>query len=157
MALGPGDRQSEGLPGLTYKPRSICNWPGCQTLILVKPGEPQRCTKHPILDIYERAPDRRGSASSRGYDSHWEKLRRVYITQHPVCEVCGQAPAEDVDHIMPIDVRPELRLVESNLQAICRPCHNRKTKREDPVVRERHGTTRSRPSTADRKGVDPEF
>jgi 5-methylcytosine-specific restriction enzyme A len=39
--------------------------------------------------------------------------------------------AKVVDHIESIKQHPELRLVESNLQSLCWPCHNAKTNRFD--------------------------
>ena len=33
-----------------------------------------------------------------------------------------------VDHIIPVSVAPHLRLVDSNLQVLCRTHHNRKTR-----------------------------
>lgn len=123
---------------MTYKPQAICGWPGCNTLILTKPGEPYRCSKHPVLD---RAPDERVSADKRGYDSKWRKLRDIYIKQHPICEpqyVCDGSPSVDVDHIVPIAADWQLRLNESNLQAICRACHAHKTKRLDRKIAADH-------------------
>jgi 5-methylcytosine-specific restriction protein A len=35
-------------------------------------------------------------------------------------------PAVLVDHIIPVEERPDLRLVEDNLQSLCRPCHDKK-------------------------------
>ena len=125
---------------MSYKPQSICNWPGCNTLILVKPGEPQRCKAHPVLDKYERK-DNRPSAGKRGYDNDWRKARDYYIRKHPLCEmqkVCEGAPSVDVDHKKPISIAPELRLNEDNLQALCRACHNYKTKHIDPKVISEH-------------------
>jgi 5-methylcytosine-specific restriction endonuclease McrA len=95
-----------------------------------------------VLDNYQRAPDHRESAAKRGYDRKWRILRRAYIARHPLCEpkyLCDGHPAADVDHIVPIDVKPELRLVESNLQSICRSCHNYKTRRIDPKTRRAAG------------------
>lgn len=72
---------------------------------------------------------RRGSAHSRGYDKAWANLRKTYLSVFPLCERCLKAqrvtPAQDVHHIKPIAVEPDLRLSWSNLEALCRPCHNR--------------------------------
>jgi 5-methylcytosine-specific restriction enzyme A len=53
----------------------------------------------------------------------------------PTCRHCRRRGIERravlVDHIIPIRKAPERRLDPSNLQALCGPCHQRKTIRED--------------------------
>jgi 5-methylcytosine-specific restriction protein A len=78
---------------------------------------------------------RKGSASQRGYDADWRKLRNAYAAAHPLCEPCERAgrvvPMQVVDHRVPIERAPERRLDWSNLESMCRPCHSRKTIAED--------------------------
>ena len=75
-----------------------------------------------------RAPDTRTTSRERGYDGKWEKLRNWWIRQHPVCQWPGcWRPAAIVDHVVPIDVAPERRLDETNLQSLCRSHHSVKT------------------------------
>lgn len=63
----------------------------------------------------------------------WKNIRRIYITNHPICELCKKIDlavmADVVDHITPIRLGGE-RLDFDNLQALCHPCHNSKTARE---------------------------
>lgn len=70
----------------------------------------------------------RGSAAARGYDATWRRLRLVVLAEEPLCRFCQArgrvVPATEVDHIEPIALRPELRLVRANLRATCRPCHS---------------------------------
>lgn len=71
-------------------------------------------------------------ATERGYDSDWERLRSRKIRTNPLCEECERqglvVPAQDVDHIVPFEGRADpKRLDWSNLQSLCRSCHNRKT------------------------------
>lgn len=79
----------------------------------------------------ERAKEReefRGSKQSRGYGGEWERISRMIRQERPVCEVCHDAPADDVDHIVPFNgVNDPTRTQWSNLRAICRACHNGKT------------------------------
>jgi hypothetical protein len=68
----------------------------------------------------------RGTPAERGYDSKWVKLRNNYIKHNPLCEARGPAckgAARIVHHVIPIEKRPDLRLVRSNLMAVCDPCH----------------------------------
>ena len=79
----------------------------------------------------ERAKEReqfRGSKQSRGYGGEWERISLLKRQQCPVCEVCNDAPADDVDHIVPFNgVNDPKRTEWQNLQSICRACHNGKT------------------------------
>ena len=59
------------------------------------------------------------------------KLARRVLREEPLCRSCradGRVErARLVDHIVPVRQAPELRLVRSNLQPLCRPCHHEKT------------------------------
>jgi 5-methylcytosine-specific restriction protein A len=76
----------------------------------------------------------RGSASERGYDWAWSKLRDRWIWQHPLCAECERqdrlTPATEVDHIIPIRGAPERRLDDTNLQSLCHRCHATKTAKD---------------------------
>lgn len=78
--------------------------------------------------------DTRKSASRRGYDNRWKKLRDAYIQHMPLCEHCAgrgvTTRAREVDHVQPFDgVGDPLRLDWTNLQSLCRSCHATKTAR----------------------------
>lgn len=105
--------------------KSVCTWPGCNTLTING-----RCEKHPYRD-------HRPNAGMRGYDSAWRRLRNAYIRQHPICEMqheCDGDPADEVDHIIPIADGGE-RLDEDNLQSLCKACHTHKTHNIDLPAR----------------------
>ena len=88
------------------------------------PNAPTTFSKHARKRTIERV---RGSKHERGYDAHWDKISRVVRSARPVCELCHDAPSQDVDHIVPFNgLRDPLRVEIDNLQAVCRPCHNRK-------------------------------
>ena len=78
-------------------------------------------------------PDDRPSPSRRGYDRKWMRLRRWFLARHPLCAHCLQrgftTPATEVDHIKPLR-DGGARLDQTNLQALCKSCHSRKTARE---------------------------
>jgi hypothetical protein len=71
------------------------------------------------------------SASARGYDRQWRKLRERVLYEEPLCRLCQAAgrveAATEVDHIIPLRVRPELRLERSNARPLCGPCHRQVT------------------------------
>ena len=79
--------------------------------------------------------DIRQSASKRGYDTQWKKLRQWHIQNEPLCRHCRERgitrAAEEVDHILSVNSRPDLRLDPSNLQSLCRSCHVRKTRQDN--------------------------
>jgi 5-methylcytosine-specific restriction protein A len=82
--------------------------------------------------------DRRASASERGYDSRWTKLRAAYVAQHPLCEDCiaeGRTMAvHEVDHIIPINgINDPLRLMWDNLRSRCRSHHASKTRQDERI------------------------
>lgn len=64
----------------------------------------------------------------------WRSISKAYRRRHPVCTHCvaaGRAtPADMVDHIIPVRVQWELRHDPKNLQSLCHPCHNSKTRRD---------------------------
>lgn len=75
-------------------------------------------------------PERRRSASKRGYDHQHRKMRAVQLANNPVCATpgCGR-PAVDADHIERIS-DGGARLDLNNLQSLCHQCHSRKTRAE---------------------------
>src|SRR3954468_22396623 len=83
--------------------------------------------------IAQRAFDqRRGSAEERGYDRAWKKVAQhrrnldFYLCQD--CLAHGRLITSNlVDHIIPIHVRPDWRLVIDNTQVLCTICHGRKS------------------------------
>ena len=106
------------------KSKRPCSHPGCPNLT-----DGKYCEEHKPLH-----PDR-PSAESRGYNSKWRKVRAAYLRKHPLCVFCLRdgryVQATVVDHIIPHRNRPELMWDESNFQALCKPCHDRKTGNED--------------------------
>ena len=60
----------------------------------------------------------------------WRSFRQRFLYAHPVCVECDvldvTTAASVVDHLIPRKEAPELSFVESNCQALCKPCHERK-------------------------------
>lgn len=54
----------------------------------------------------------------------WTNLRAKWIRSYPSCAICGQ-PGEEVHHIIPRSVRPDLMYDLDNLQTVCKDCHVR--------------------------------
>ena len=80
--------------------------------------------------------EQRGTRQERGYDNTWNDgrgggLSNAYKREHPLCEECEKdgiaEPVHEVDHIIPVRVRPDLRLEWDNLMSLCRTHHALKT------------------------------
>jgi 5-methylcytosine-specific restriction endonuclease McrA len=75
---------------------------------------------------------RRGTPTQRGYDRDWMRVARERReADNWLCQPClavGRITASnEVDHMIPLHVRPDWRLEVGNTQVICRCCHRRKT------------------------------
>ena len=109
------------------KPKVPCKHPGCAALI---PSGTKYCDLHRPLH-----PEEVRSAASRGYDRAWQKASRLFLQAHPLCEECMKrgkyTRATVVDHIVPHRGDEELFWDRSNWRALCKRCHDRKTRRED--------------------------
>ena len=112
------------------RPKVPCRHPGCPEL--VEAGE-KYCEKHKPLH-----PQEVRSAAKRGYGAKWQKARKQYLSAHPLCVLCQKEgrfrKATVVDHIIPHRGDQKLFLDRSNWQALCKPCHDRKTGKEDRKV-----------------------
>lgn len=66
--------------------------------------------------------------------ARWRRLRDMKRSHDPLCEACkaeGVTRAMDqVDHIIPIEQRPDLAFVWENLQSLCTQHHARKSQEE---------------------------
>lgn len=82
----------------------------------------------------------RPSPAKRGYDGDWRKVRKAFLLAHPYCSTPGcNAAATEADHIKSIREAPHLRLEWSNLRPFCKPCHSRRTAREQGFARSDRG------------------
>ena len=79
---------------------------------------------------------KRLSAWKRGYDKAW-RANSAYVLAHElVCRKCGRA-AEVTDHIIPLSKGGTNE--RSNLQALCKRCHDIKTASKDGGFGNTHG------------------
>jgi len=112
--------------------RFPCRHSHCNALL----GKPGFCAAHADdAKVSSRANDlRRGSSTQRGYDYRWQKTRKGYLDHHPLCVLCEAAgrvtAANEVDHIIPLQVDPMRKYDRTNWQALCKPCHVAKTNKD---------------------------
>ena len=63
--------------------------------------------------------------------ARWKVLRAAVLERDNwKCRCCGERRRLEVDHIKPVRTHPELAFDPRNLQALCGPCHTRKTRIE---------------------------
>ena len=61
----------------------------------------------------------------------WKALRMQAIDRDGwACVQCGERRGLEVDHVLPVRLRPDLSFVLGNLQCLCGACHARKTRIE---------------------------
>jgi 5-methylcytosine-specific restriction protein A len=80
-------------------------------------------------------PEVRENAHERGYNSAWQRARLGFLQQNPLCVTCAATgrvtAASVVDHIKPHKGDMALFWDSTNWQALCKPCHSRKTASKD--------------------------
>lgn len=104
-----------------------CKHPGCPRLV---PRGQMYCEEHAPMHTHDRE-----TASERGYGEKWQRARRIFLASHPLCVRCLKekkiTKATVVDHIIPHRGDPRLFWDQSNWQALCKRCHDRKTMTDD--------------------------
>jgi 5-methylcytosine-specific restriction protein A len=115
-------------------PKHACAYPGCRELVEAREGG--YCPAH---------RKQRAKTTERLYDRRWQKASLAFRKENPLCadpyKIHGVEPAMAalVDHIKPHRGDPGLMWDQSNWQALCRNCHNRKTREEGPGWEPPHG------------------
>jgi 5-methylcytosine-specific restriction protein A len=119
------------MPSIAAKP---CRHPGCSALVRDGSGY---CIAHK-REVKKRVDEQRESSTKRGYSYKWQQAREQFLQAHPLCE-CPDCKAGElritlatvVDH--KIAHKGDLKLFwdRNNWQAMSKPCHDKKTARED--------------------------
>ena len=78
----------------------------------------------------------RGGAVDPRSTRKWTSLSKRRRQRFPICETPGcDLPSEQTDHVIPVEENPKLAFRWSNLQALCHPCHARKSAEERKAKR----------------------
>jgi 5-methylcytosine-specific restriction enzyme A len=101
------------------------------------PHMPPMHRAKPSTFVAHTPPSSRPSASGRGYNRRWRRLRLMVLARQPLCADPFGFHAADrrvevathVDHIVPKSRGGKDAL--DNLQALCASCHSRKTAEAD--------------------------
>ena len=103
----------------------ICAKAGCG-----KPTKERFCETHK-KERYASFDRTRETSTARGYDYKWYKFQDYFLNKNPLCKFCLEknviTEATEVDHIITLRSRPDLKFEESNCRALCKPCHSRRT------------------------------
>jgi 5-methylcytosine-specific restriction protein A len=100
-----------------WKSKHPCSYPGCPKITADR-----FCEQHSKIGD-RKYDEERGTASERGYDAQWQKVRIMKLNEDPLCEECLKkgivVEAAVVHHIKPLETHPELRLMIDNLMSLC--------------------------------------
>lgn len=104
-------------------PRRYCTQPGCPVLVVRG-----RCPQH-ARALAQAQPGPHPHARLWYYSPRWHHLRLVVLRDaHYTCAHCGQiAQLLEIDHIIKHAGDPCRFWDRENLQALCPPCHGKKT------------------------------
>lgn len=87
------------------------------------------------------------TTTERGYGWQWQKIRLVILAQEPLCRFCKEAGritmAEEVDHIDGDSFNND----QENLRPLCRPCHLKRTAKDQAFGRHQWRPEWLKPST----------
>ena len=117
---------------MPIKPRHICFFSGCNELTAET-----YCSKHMKAKLDQRKQyDKNRPEYHKLYKSaRWQNLRKQVLLINPLCVECKNAnrfiPATIVDHVVPHKGDEKLFWIYSNLQPLCKSCHDRKTSKEE--------------------------
>ena len=86
---------------MPHKPKRPCSWPGCPELT-----NGRFCPKHAKQEAQRYAKYERNPETRRRYGRAWQRVRKAYAEEHPLCEMClaeGKVhPMEQVHHKVPL-------------------------------------------------------
>lgn len=104
----PAPATAAGLLYLRVGAAALCSHSANLQKVMAMPTAPKRfrLSSQPTRTEQRKAYDeRRGSATSRGYDNRWRKAARTFLQRHPLCLGCEAAgivtEATLVDHVEP--------------------------------------------------------
>lgn len=117
----------------------VCSFAGCEEVSL--PDSPH-CSEH-AADAATKLAARRAAAQKSDQAQlgrklyslpRWKREAHAFLTRNPLCVDCldlgAVVPATDVDHMLPHRGNRQRFFDRSNWQALCHPCHSRKTAHE---------------------------
>lgn len=118
---------------MPVRAKSPCRQSGCRTLL----DAPGFCTQHrrEVFKAQKQSVTEDYKERNRFYQrKEWKAARALHLQLEPLCRSCRKSgrlvAATVVDHIIAID-DGGAKLDQENLQSLCKPCHNRKTRHDE--------------------------
>jgi len=111
---------------MAMKPKIACTFKGCSNL--VEPGNGGLCEVHQRKRHKDYQKSRGDRSVTKFYNTKaWQVARRAALMRDGGwCVMCGEKPAEVVDHIVEIK-DGGCKTCLDNLQSLCAACHTKKT------------------------------
>jgi 5-methylcytosine-specific restriction protein A len=106
---------------------SVCATPGCPELVEIG----RYCRKCATKCATKLAPPSRNERWKPYNSAAWRRKSAQYRAAHPICERCRLQPSAHVDHRDGRGPDGPRGLDDSNLKALCKSCHSRKTATHD--------------------------
>lgn len=107
------------------KAKRQCKVFGCKNYAR---GNEAYCEEHLKQDNKKYNSYLRKYDANERYDSRWNRVRNIYIKQHPLCEECFKenkyTKATIVHHKKPIECGGDKYDIE-NLESVCDSCHQK--------------------------------
>lgn len=108
---------------MPVKPKRPCKFRNCPNLTNNPRGYCDLHARQEFSDYdkYVRSPE-----SKKRYGYKWRKIRARFLNANPLCEMCKRQGrytiAAEVHHVKPLSEGGTND--ESNLMALCKPCHS---------------------------------
>jgi len=106
------------------KPLHHCSKQSCPRLT-----HDRFCSKHTKQEN-EKYEKERGSASERGYNSTWARVRIMKLSNSPLCERCHVKRVIESANLVHHRDRNPRNNEEDNLESLCDGCHDIEHKQE---------------------------
>lgn len=107
---------------MPHKPMHPCSYPGCPNLTHERYCDVHKREENKRYETYDR-----DEFAKKSYGHTWEKIRKRYVSTHPICEMCFKegiiTPVEHVHHIIPL--REGGTNDDDNLMSLCKSCHSK--------------------------------
>ena len=101
-----------------------CACPRCSKIVRTKYCDDH---KHIQSDV---SRETRGTTSEQGYGTAWQKIRKIHLLNHPLCEDCKTTgivkPATEAHHKLELSKGGTSE--DENLQSLCKSCHSKRTR-----------------------------
>ena len=105
---------------MPHKPLKPCKYPGCPKLTRGLYCEDHAAKVASEYNKYSRSLDH-----NKKYGREWRRIRNLYASQHPLCEMClkegKMIPMDEVHHIKPVKEGGSNK--EFNLVSLCHSHH----------------------------------